>query len=72
MRIFHKKKLELGRIMFMVDDIYVDDVKIKSSFRPVLINQPSADKERLAFAAELDKFTFKRDFYSMFSLFLIL
>ncbi len=43
---FHKKKLELGRIQFVTDDVYFNGIKIKSSFRPVLINQPVADSER--------------------------
>ena len=64
-RIFHKKKLELGRIQFVTDDVYFNGIKIKAGFRPVLINQPGADSERSRFKSQLDKFTIKRDYYSI-------
>ena len=69
--IFHKKKLELGRIQFVTDDLYFNGIKIKSGFRPVLINQPGADSERSRFKSQLDKFTIKRDYYSIATLFIL-
>ena len=56
---FHKKKLELGRIQFVTDNLYCNGILIKSSFRPVLINQPSSETERIRFIGQLDKYTIK-------------
>ena len=63
-RLFHKKKLELGKIQFVVDDVYFQGIKLKSQFRPVMVNQPGADHERTRFLNQLDKYTIKADFYS--------
>ena len=70
-KIFHKKKLELGRIQFVTDDVYFNGIKVKSNFRPVLINQPGAESERSRFEAQVDKFTIKRDYYSVVTLCLL-
>lgn len=53
MKIFHKKKLELGKIIFVVDDFYFSGIKIKSAFRMVLINQPSSEEGRNYLQAKL-------------------
>ena len=63
-RLFHKKKLELGKIQFIVDDMYFQGIKIKTQFRPVMVNQPGADQERTRFLNQLDKYSIKADFYS--------
>jgi len=72
LQLFHKKKLELGRIQFVTDDLYFHGIKIRSSFRPVLINQPGADSERSRFKSQIDKFTIKWDYYAIATLFLLM
>jgi len=55
----------------MVDDVYFEGIKIKSSFRPVLVNQPASEQDRGRFLSQLEKFTLKRDFNSVSTTFLL-
>jgi hypothetical protein len=54
---FHNKKLALGKIYFISDDLYFYGIKIKSSFRPVMINQPSSDRNRSVIQGQINKFS---------------
>lgn len=71
LRIFHKKKLELGKIQFLVDDIYFYNIKIYSSFRQVMINQPSSEADRTILKNQLDKFSFNINYFIIFIFFFI-
>jgi len=68
---FHKKKLELGKVIFVVDDLYYDKIKLKSSFRMVMVNQPSFENSRTYFQNQLKKFSFTLNIQSIFSLFVL-
>jgi hypothetical protein len=57
----------------MSDDLYFDGIKIKSSFRPVMVNQPSADRYRVVIQSQINKFSVensKRYILVIFMLFL--
>jgi hypothetical protein len=47
-------------------------MKLRSGFRPVLINQPGADSERATFKSQLNKFTIEWDYYALLTAFVLL
>lgn len=43
----------------MVDDLYFSGIKISSSFRPVMVNQPLSEVHRVVISSQLNKFSVK-------------
>jgi hypothetical protein len=61
----------LGKIIFVVDDFYYGKVKLHSSFRMKMANQPSADRMRNYFQAQLDKFTIEINRWTLLTFFFL-
>jgi len=67
---YHKKKLELGKVTFIVDDTIFNGIKVKSSFRMIMINQPFSNALRDHFEKQINKPFFNLNFYSILTLIL--
>jgi len=69
---YHKKKLELGKVGFVVDDFIFNGIKLKSSFRMVMVNQPNSNLLRDHFEKQLAKPFFTLDYRFFFTTIIII